>query len=280
MAVVFAFIGCEQTDLTYFRPHTFMKVRVGLVSVDTTVVTRKVSSSAKTSAITLARLILRFTSSANDTISDTITTHTIPWINPSTDSIQLISKDYPLLPYRKWKVVGMTWDINDSLINKDSADTPMLHEGDSVYVNLNLSSRYNIFQIKILSIPDSVTSISSGKSVPLCLNRFVFKIDSLSKVDTSTPGCFTAPLGFEYDYVTTKTHTFELLAYGPFAGWDLTKPLYDGSTTFTVVSGRDTTAYLVMNWVGPAGMSTESISVKIGKVNKITVNGVIPIVVP
>jgi hypothetical protein len=279
LAVVFAFIGCEQTDLTYFRPHTFMKVRVGLVGVDTTLVAGKVSASAKTSTIALARLILKFTSNANDTISDTITTHTIPWINPSTDSLQVITKDYPLLPYRWWKVVGMTWDVNDSLINKDSTVTPVLHEGDTVNVYLNLSSRYNIFQIKIMSIPDSVTSISSGKSVPLCLNRFVFKIDSLSKVDTSTPGCFTAPLAFEYDYVTTKTHTFELLAYGPFAGWDLTKPLYDGSTTFTVVSGKDTTTDLILNWVGPVGTSTESIFVKIGKVNKITVNGVIPVIV-
>ena len=155
LAVVFVFVGCEQTDLTYFRPHTFMKVRVGLVGVDTTLVAKKVSASEKTSAIALARLILKFTSSANDTVSDTITTHTIPWINPSTDSLQIISKDYPLLPKRKWKVVGMTWDVNDSLINKDSTETPELHEGDSVNIYLNLSlplQRFPVY-LKILSIP-------------------------------------------------------------------------------------------------------------------------------
>ena len=231
-----------------------------------------VNALKKSSTISLSKLIVVLTSSASDTLRDTITSSTSPSLSATSTTAQTISKNYTLNPLRTWKVVATTKDSRDSIIHRDSATTPVLYDADTVAVNLSLSSRFTMYQANFNSIPDSIASSASGtvKQV-LHINRLVLKIDGNTMMDSSLT-YFTGSPALNYDYVLTGSHTVQLLAYGPMYSWNTANPLYSGSTVINVAAGNDSTVPLTLNWVGPT-TGTGSLSVTIGKVGKVTVNG-------
>src|SRR6185295_19550590 len=117
---------------------------------------------AKTATISLSKLIVVLTSSAQDTIRDTITTSTSPALSATSTTAQTITKDYTLKPLRTWKVVALTKDLKDSVIHSDSATTPTLNVADTANVTLTLSSKFSMYDAKFLSIPDSISSATAG----------------------------------------------------------------------------------------------------------------------
>src|SRR6185295_14140280 len=113
----------------------------------------------------------------------------------------------------------------------------------------------------------------------LHLNHLVLKVDGVIKVDSfATPGPYFTPLAtsiLSYDYVTVGSHVIQLLAYGPMYAWNVSNPLFSGSTTINVATGVDNTTPLTLAWVGPT-TGTGSLSAAIGKVGKVTVTGTLP----
>ena len=235
---------------------------------------------AKTNTISLSKLIVVLTSNTLDTIRDTITSGTTPSLSATATSAQTIVKNYTLKPLRTWKLVATTKDLNDSVIHRDSATTPVLNIADTANVSLSLSSRFTMYDAKFLTLPDSVSSSVSGTTKQvLNLNRLVLKVDGVTKVDsTVSPGPYFTKLAtavLSYDYITAGSHSIQLLAYGPMYSWDVANPLYSGTQTINVGAGSDSTVAMTLSWVGPT-TGTGHISAVIGKVGKVTVNGTLP----
>lgn len=77
-------------------------------------------------------------------------------------------------------------------------------------------------------------------------------------------------------FTISGSHLVEMRAYGPLGTWNVANPLYSGSKYINTVSGTSTTTVsLTLQWVGPSS-GTGSITATLGKVGKITVNGVLP----
>ncbi len=250
---------------------TSLRIRVGMDPVGVL---------AKTSTISLSKLILVFTSSAGDTLRDTVTSTTTPSLNVTATSAQTVTKEYALKPLRSWKLVAVTRDLQDSVIHQDSATTPVLYAADTTVITLGLSSRFTMYNARFLTLPDSISSPVPGTSKQvLHLNRLVLKVDGVTKVDsTANPGPYFTPSAsavLSYDYVTVGSHSIQLLAYGPMYTWNVVNPLFSGMQTINVGAGNDSTVAMTLNWVGPT-TGTGHLSATIGKVGKVIVNGTLP----
>lgn len=252
------------------REEVALKIRMGVGSVN---------SLRKSTVITLDKLVITLSSSTNDTIRDTITSSTTPSLNPVSTTGQTILKNYNLTALRSWKIVVVSRDALDSVIHRDSSTIPALYAGDTAVVNLNLSSRYTMYEAKFLNLPDSIRSAtpSQPKQV-LCIDRLVLKIDGISVRDSSSVGpCFTALTThtLAYDYVAVGNRNVEMIAYGPMNSWPTDSALFRGNTNINVGAGVDSTVALSLSWVGPT-TGVGSLDVQLGKVGKVTVNGTLP----
>jgi hypothetical protein len=234
---------------------------------------------AKSATITLDKLVIVFTSSALDTVSDTITTGTTPALNATSTTQQTVAKYYNLATARSWKALVTIRDTRDSVIHRDSTTTAVLEAADTADISLTLTSRFTMYQARFLTIPDSIGSAAAGTGKQkLYLNRLVFKIDGVTVRDSSvSPSFFSASSThtLSYDYVSPGSHSMQMLAYGPMNSWDEANPLYSGSTTVNVGAGVDTTVTVNLSWVGPT-TGGGSLSVTIGKVGSVTANGNLP----
>ena len=280
LAVGLNLVGCMESSSNLSAPSSSapadLHIRVGVDPVH---------NLAKTTTISLNKLIVVLTSSTQDTIRDTITTSTSPALNATSTTAQTITKDYTLKPLRTWKVVATTKDLKDSVIHMDSATTPTLNVADTANVSLSLSSKFSMYDARFLTIPDSISSSVSGTTKQvLHLNRLVLIVDGVTKVDsTVSPGPYFTALAtavLSYDYVTVGSHTIQMLAYGPMYSWNTANPLYSGSVVINSTTGVDATQALTLAWVGPT-TGTGHLSATIGKVGKVTVNGTVPgVVIP
>ncbi len=254
-----------------------VNLRVGLGKVGTFA---KAEAFRKTSAITLDKLILELTSNTGDTLRDTITTSSSPVsISAVSTSPQTITKDYiALKPLRAWKVVAITLDVLDSVIQKDSAVSPVLYADDTADVVLNLDSRFSMYNARFLGIPDSISSTVPGTfKQMLILNRLVLKVDGSILVDSTEPGGFT-PLDtavLSYDYVPVGSHSITLEAWGRIKVSTPDAMLFTGTKTINVGAGSDSATALTLSWVGPT-TGTGQISATLNRVGKVTVNGALP----
>lgn len=275
LALALNLVGCMESgtspSTTSNAAPAALHIRVGVDPVNTL---------AKTTTISLNKLIVVLTSSTQDTIRDTITSSTTPALSATSTVAQTILKNYTLKPLRTWKVIATTKDLKDSVIHKDSATTPALNAADTANVTLTLSSHFSMYDAKFLTIPDSISSSVSGTTKQvLHLNRLVLIVDGVTKVDsTVSPGPYFAALAtavLSYDYVTVGSHTIQMLAYGPMFSWNTASPLYSGSVVINSTAGVDATQPLTLSWVGPT-TGTGHLSATIGKVGKVTVNGTLP----
>lgn len=247
-----------------------LRIRMGVGSVN---------SLRKTSVITLDKLVVTLSSSANDTIRDTVTSSTTPSLNPVSTTGQTVLKNYNLSALRTWKIMVTSRDALDSVIHRDSSTIPAMYAGDTAVVNLNLSSKYTMYEARFLSLPDSIQSATPAQpKQELCINRLVLKVDAVTVRDSTSSGpCFASLTthSLAYDYVATGSRDIEMLAYGPMNYWDEEDPLFTGSTTVNVGAGVDSTVALNLSWVGPT-TGVGQLEVELGKVGKVTVNGTLP----
>jgi hypothetical protein len=236
----------------------------------TTVVLGRVGALAKSNAIALSKLIIQGVSAATppDTIRDTSSV--------SGNSQVTVSRVFTLKPLRNWTLTAKALDAKDSVIHQGSTASFYVKPADTAVVSLNLASRFAMYQANFNSLPDSIASTAAGTGKDaLKIKRVVMKLDGVSKGDSSVATQFSGGQNVSvfFDYVAIGTHSVALEAYGDlntFSGL-----LYSGTTTFSVSAGADDTKSVTLAWVGPSTGSGR-ISVTLGKVGKVTLNGTLP----
>jgi hypothetical protein len=218
----------------------------------------------------LSKLIILGVSAAAppDTIRDTSSV--------SGNSQVTVTRVFTLKPLRNWTLAAKTLDSRDSVVHQGSTASFYVKPADTAVVSLNLASRFAMYQANFNSLPDSIASSASGtgKDV-LKIKRVVMKLDGAIKADSSAPTQFSGgqSVSLFFDYVAISTHAVALEAYGDLNSYS--GLLYSGTTTFSVSAGTDDTKTVTLAWVGPTTGSGR-ISVTLGKIGKVTVNGTLP----
>ena len=164
-----------------------------------------------------------------------------------------------------------------SVIHTGSTSSFFVKPADTASVTLNLTSRFAMYEANFNSLPDSISSSTSGTGKDkLNLNPVVLKVDGVIMADSLlASGYFAGNQSVKvfFDYIAPGSHTVTLEAYGVLNTYS--GVLYSGVSTFTAVAGVDDTKSLSLNWVGPT-TGTGKLTVTLGKVGKVTVNGALP----
>jgi hypothetical protein len=240
-------------------------------AVKSTIVLGKVGVLSKTSAIDLRKLVLTAVSSAvpADTVRDTI---------PVSGNAQVtVTRVLTLAPLRTWTVGAKSLDARDSVIHQGSTAGFFVKPADTAAVTLNLTARYSMYEARFNSLPDSIASSVSGTGMDkLNLNRVTLLVDGVAKADSLLPSGYFASgqnVTVFWDYIAPGNHTVTLEAYGTLHAY--TGKLYSGSATFSSTAGADDARSVTLNWVGPT-TGTGKLTVTLGKVGKVTINGGLP----
>jgi hypothetical protein len=240
-------------------------------AVNATLLLGKVGALSKSASIDLRKLILEAVSSATpaDTVRDTAAV--------SGNNAVTVLRTLTLKPLRNWTVYAKTLDAKDSIVHMGTTTAFFVKPSDTAAVSLNLASRFAMYQANFNTLPDSIASTTSGTGKDrLTLNRMVLKVDGVIRADSLlATGYFAggANVSLYFDYITPGSHTVTLEAFGvlnTYAG-----VLYSGSSTFSVSAGNDDTRSVTLNWVGPT-TGTGKLTVTVGKVGKVVVNGSVP----
>jgi hypothetical protein len=240
-------------------------------TVKSTIVLGKVGVLSKSSSISLQKLILTAVSSATpaDTVRDTATV--------SGNAQVTVLRVLTLAPLRNWTVTAKSLDAKDSVIHQGATASFFVKPADTAEVTLNLTSRFSMYEARFNSLPDSISSSVSGTGKDkLNLNRVSLLVDGVVKADSILASTFFSGnqnVTVYWDYITPGSHTITLEAYGVLHNY--TGKLYSGSSTFTSTAGSDDTRSVTLNWVGPT-TGTGKLTVTIGKVGKVTINGGLP----
>lgn len=240
-------------------------------TVQSTIVLGKVGALGKGSAINLSKLVLTAVSTATppDTVRDTASV--------SGNAQVTVLRTLTLAPLRTWVVSAKSLDSKDSVIHSGSSASFFVKPADTAVVSLNLASRFAMYEARFNSLPDSISSSVSGTGKDkLNINRVVLLVDGVVKADSVlASGFFSAnqSVNVFWDYITPGNHTVTLEAYGVLNTF--TGKLYSGASNFTVTAGNDDTRNVTLGWVGPT-TGTGKLTVTLGKVGKVTVNGALP----
>lgn len=239
--------------------------------VKSSIMLGKVGALSKSSTINLQKLILTAVSSSSpaDTVYDTATV--------SGNAAITVVRNLTLKPLRNWVVSAKTLDAKDSVVHSGSTSSFFVRPSDTTGVTLNLTSRFSMYQANFNSLPDSISSATSGTGKDkLNLNRMVLKVDGVIMSDSVLASGFYnggQNVSVFFDYITPGAHSVTLEAYGVLHTYS--GMLYSCTSSFSVAAGIDDTKAVTLNWVGPT-TGTGKLTVVIGKVGKVIVNGTLP----
>jgi len=223
---------------------------------------------SKTATINLRKVHFTLVSSAGDTLRDSATV---------TGNEQLVvTKTWSLKPLRTWIIHARSLDAKDSVIHQGSTASFNVKPADTVSVNLSLASRFTMYEARFQALPDSISSSTAGTGKDkLNLSRVTLKIDGTTRADSVKSSYFAGSqtVTLYYDYITTGSHTVVLEAAGKLNSFE--GVLYRGTATFNVAAGADETRTVTLDWVGPTTGSGK-LTVTLGRVGKVTVNGSLP----
>jgi hypothetical protein len=266
-----ALLHCGANPATASDPEGKAPAQEAAGTVKATLLLGKVGVLSKTSTINLQKLILEAVSGASpaDTVRDTASVS-------GNDAVTVL-RTLTLKPLRNWTVNAKTLDAKDSVIHQGSTASFFVKPADTSAVSLNLTSRFAMYQANFNTLPDSISSTVSGTGKDkLNLNRVVLKVDGVIRGDSLlASGYFAAGANVSvyFDYIAPGSHTVTLEAYGTLHTYS--GILYSGSSTFSVAAGNDDTRAVTLGWVGPT-TGTGKLTVTLGKVGKVIVNGSVP----
>lgn len=262
-----ALVACGQNPL---QAVDAIDARQADGAVHATLSLGKVGVLSKSNTINLQKLILTAVSSATpaDTVRDTTTV--------AGNAAVTVVRSLTLKPLRNWTLSALTLDAKDSVIHSGSTSPFFVYPADTASVSLSLASKYSMYQANFNSLPDSISSTIPGTGKDkLNLKRVVLKVDGVAMDDSVAAAYFAggASIPLYFDYVTVGSHTVTLEAYGDLHSYS--GLLYAGSTTFSAAAGADDTRAVTLAWVGPT-TGTGKLTVTLGKVGKVTLNGALP----
>ncbi|HLP40355.1 MAG TPA: hypothetical protein VK465_02505 [Fibrobacteria bacterium] len=238
----------------------------GVVKSD--IVLGKVGVLAKVAAIDLRTVRFTLVSSTGDTLRDSATA--------SGSGQVILTKTWTLKPLRNWTIHAKSHDAKDSVIHTGYTASFRMDPADTVSVNLSLASRFTMYEARFQDLPDSISSTVSGTGkAKVNLSRVTLKVDDVIRADSLKANYFAGnqAVTLFYDYITVGSHTVVLEASGKLN--DFEGVLYRGTATFNVASGSDETRTVVLEWVGPT-TGTGTLTVTLGRVGKVLVNGTLP----
>jgi hypothetical protein len=230
----------------------------------------KVGALAKPAAIDLRKLVVTLVSGNRppDTLRDTSSISGNAQIN--------VSRSYDLKPLRTWTRSAKTLDTRDSVIHQGSTAPFYMKPGDTVQLSLNMASRFSMYEANFNDLPDSVGSSAVGTAKEAVrFKRVVMKVDGVVRGDSTASAYFSKgqQVKLAFDYITPGTRSISLEAHGNLNSYN--GLLYSGSTTFDVAAGSDESRTITLDWAGPV-TGTGKITVTIGKVGKVVINGALP----
>jgi hypothetical protein len=228
----------------------------------------KVGVLHKGAAITLRKVQFILTSSAADTVRDEATV--------SGNEQVVLNKSWVLKPLRTWTIHAVSLDSRDSVIHEGSTASFYVKPADTVSVNLSLTSRFTMYEARFNALPDSISSTTAGTGKDkINIGRVSLQVDGALRADSSKATYFEGNQNVTvfYDYVTPGSHDVILEAHGKLNGYE--GVLYRGMATFDVAAGVDETRTVTLNWVGPT-TGSGTITVTLGRVGKVVVNGTLP----
>lgn len=241
--------------------------RDGVVKSD--ILLGKVGALSKQAAIDLRKVRFTLVSSAADTVRDSATV--------SGNAQVAVNKVWNLKPLRTWTLTARSYDAKDSVVHSGSTAPFFVKIADTVAVSLSLASRYTMYEARFNSLPDSISSAQAGTGKEkLNLNRVSLKIDGAVRADSATASGYFAgnqDVTVHFDYITPGAHTVVLEASGRLNGFE--GVLYRGTAEVNVAAGVDESRSVTLNWVGPT-TGSGSLTVTLGRVGKVTVNGSLP----
>ncbi len=264
-----AFVACGQNPMQASADKEPVQQEANGI-VKSTVLLGKVGVLSKTSSINLQKLILTAVSSATpaDTVRDTSTV--------TGNAAVTVVRSLTLKPLRNWTITAKSMDAMDSVIHTGSTSAFYVKPADTAAVSLNLTSKFSMYQANFNTLPDSIASSTSGTGKDkLDLKKVVLKVDGVAMDDSIASAYFAggATIPLYFDYVTVGSHTITLEAYGDmhtFSGL-----LYIGSAVISASAGNDVTQSVTLAWVGPT-TGTGKLTVTLGKIGKVIVNGALP----
>ncbi|HKP98403.1 MAG TPA: hypothetical protein VJ385_21915 [Fibrobacteria bacterium] len=269
--VPFLFAGCGQgTPTASGGGPAVPGESSGSGNVRSTILLGKVGVLSKASTINLSKLVLSAVSSATppDTVTDTSSV--------SGHEAVTVLRNLTLKPLRNWVISAKTLDLKDSVIHSGSTASFLVNPAETTSVSLNLASRFAMYQANFNTLPDSIASATGTSKDKLNLNRVLLKVDGVTIADSVlASGYFSGGqnVSVYFDYVTPGSHSVTLEAYGDLHSYS--GILYQGASTFSVAAGNDDTRTLSLDWVGPT-TGTGSLTVILGKVGQVIVNGTLP----
>jgi hypothetical protein len=244
---------------------TLLVVNIGLKSTNS-------SALAKSSALTLSKLVITLTSSsaADPVLRDTISASEAggSQLSPEASQDQAIRKSYHIKPLRSWTVAVKSLDVNSTVIHQGTAVAANVLVGETRDMTLNLVSRFQPHAAKF-TFPDSVATGTTSTKRKLSVGRIVMTINGDTVRDTT--GAFASSsvhhLGWEYVPADTA-HVVGFYVYADsLSWWPSTLPVAGG----TFVRGADT---LMINtvqipWTGP--IEGPTLTVQYGPTNQVVV---------
>jgi hypothetical protein len=225
-------------------------------SVHTKVFIDRIGSLAKTQAISLTKAYLELSAVGEATLKDSF--------NLLGYSQQTVDQIFSDIKVKTWKAKAWTIDQNGNVIHFDSTTFAVV-ENDTIDVNLNLSARYSMLEVKFFPISDSATSAS------VVVNGVVVADSVFGKNATFD----TLRLFFDYLPASLSPGTSATIRLDVRGDWvDLDTLLWTGQKVINVISGVDVNDAINLAWVGPqvGGMD---MTVIIGRVAAVVVNGVV-----
>lgn len=210
-------------------------------------------------AINLEKLTITLEALGEQSVYDTIVL--------SGNGTSIVSKDYSALASEKeWTITCNTIDQNGVIIHSGSK-TATIIPVQTVKVDIALNASYSMLVASFFPIADSC-------------NKCILKIDnSIIRDSLFTPAEVAVgdTVTLEYDYLSASSegvlHDFMMQVRGPM--WGVDTLLYEGDTSFSVVSGIDSDVELILYWVGPdtAPDGAATITVNLGSIGKTTIKG-------
>jgi hypothetical protein len=214
---------------------------------------------AKGSALSLRKMVVTLTSSVptDAIIRDTILAGE-SGLMASSGIDMMVSKNFIVKPLRHWTVNVQTFDVQDSIVHKDSVIAKNLLAGETRSITLNIPARYDGYSVK-LALPDSIGTTLGSFRHRIGFTRIRITVDGAVVRDTTKLAGYFAPSilhTVDYDYVRRASHTWKVEVFGDIDGW-FDKPLFSGSILISepLKSGESGEPSFYLAWMGPGSSS-------------------------
>lgn len=237
-AVALLGIASCNTDTTNPNPNAAAAEGTGELVLRTDLV--PIGVLARSATMTPTRLVVELIGSGGYLVEDTVNLAGAQGSSSGDTYPHVFGKTYTLPGNRRWSVFARVYDQQGNLIYRGSTGFE-LDAGKSTMVGLQLNPLYSTLRLKFPVI-DSI-------------NRISLVVDGRDWGDSSfqRQSRVGDTIRMEHDYLDASpggvSHSISIRVRG--SVWRVDTLLYSKDTTLEVISGRNLSGGIKLNWVGP-----------------------------